>query len=88
MIHMNLNCQLEIKLQSTNWLPGMLPLLLWPTKLLLGIVIGAGNKLSHTGVCKKQIEDLNWSSDIQLGERKGQSVSRFLDMDTRLYQVE
>jgi hypothetical protein len=85
---MNLNCQLEIKLLSTNWLPGILLLLLWPTKLLLGIVIGAGNKLSNTGVCKKQIEDLDWSSDIQLGERNGQSVSHFLEMDTRLNQVE
>jgi len=44
----------------------MLPLLLWPKKLLLGIGIGVGYKLSHNGVGKKENEDLNWSNDIQL----------------------
>jgi hypothetical protein len=56
---MNLNCQPEIKLLSSNWLPGMLPLLLWPKKLLLGIGIGVGYKLSHNGVGKKEFENLN-----------------------------
>jgi hypothetical protein len=59
--HMNLNCQPEIELLSSNWLPGMLLLLLWPKKLLLGIGIGFGYKLSHNGVGKKEFEDLTWS---------------------------
>jgi len=37
----------------------MLPLLFRPKKLLLGIAIGVGYKLSHNGVGKKEIEDLN-----------------------------
>jgi len=68
---MNLNCQPEIKLLSSNWLPGMLPLLLWPKKLLLGLGIGVGYKLSHIGVGKKEIKDFNWRNSIQLGERDG-----------------
>jgi len=66
--HMNLNYQPEIQILSSNWLPGMLLLLLWPKKLLLGIEIDVGYKLSHTGVGKKEIEDLNWSNGIQLEE--------------------
>ena len=62
---MNLNCQPEIKILSSNWLAGMLLLLLWPKKLLLGIGIGVGYKLSNNGVGKKEIEDLNWSNGIQ-----------------------
>jgi len=46
----------------------MLPLLLWPKKLLLCIGIGVAYKLSHNGDGKKEIEDLNWSNDSQLGE--------------------
>jgi hypothetical protein len=65
---MNLNYQLEITILSSNWLPGTLPLFLWPKKLLLGIEIDVGYKLSHNGVGKKEIEDLNWSNGIQLGE--------------------
>ena len=65
---MNLNCQLEMKLLSSNWQPGTLVLLLWPKKLLLGIRIGVGYQLSHNGVGKKEIEDLNWSNGIQLRE--------------------
>ena len=65
---MNLNCQPEIEILSSNWLPGTLPLLLWPKKLLLGIGIGVGYNLSHNGVVKKEIEDLNWSNVIQLRE--------------------
>jgi hypothetical protein len=65
---MNLNCQPEIKLLSSNWLPETLPLLLWPKKLLLGIGIGVGYKLSHIGVGKKEFEHLNWSNGIQLRE--------------------
>jgi len=65
---MNLNCPPEIKLLSSNWLPGMLPLLLRAKKLLLGIGISVGYKLSHNGVGKKEIEDLNWSNGMQLGE--------------------
>jgi hypothetical protein len=45
--HMNFNCHPEIMLLSSNWLPGMLLNLLWPTKLLLGIGIGLAYKLSH-----------------------------------------
>jgi len=65
---MNLNCQPEIKILSSNWPPGMLPLHFWPNKLLPGLGIGVGYKLSHNGVGKKEIEDLNWSNGIQLGE--------------------
>ena len=68
MTHMNLNCQPEIQILSSNWLPGVLPLIFCPKKLLLGIGIGVGYKLSHNGVGKKEIEDLNWSNGIQLGE--------------------
>jgi len=57
--HMNLNCQPEIKLLGSNWLPGTLPLLHWPKKLLLGIGICVGYKLSHNGVGEKEFEDLN-----------------------------
>jgi hypothetical protein len=57
-----------MKLLSSNWLRGTLVLLLWPKKLLLGIRIGVGYKLSHNGVGKKEIEDLNWSNGIQLRE--------------------
>ena len=71
---MNLNCQPEIKILSSNWLPGTLLLLFWPKKLLLGIGVGVGYKLSRNGVGKKEIEDLNWSNDIQLGEWDGQTV--------------
>jgi hypothetical protein len=53
---------------SSNWLLGMLPLLLWPKKLLLGIGIDVGYKLSQNGVGKKEIEDFNWSNGIQLGD--------------------
>jgi len=65
---MNLNCQPEIKILSSNWLPGTLLLFLWPKKLLLGIGIGVGDKLSHNGVGNKEIEDLDWSNGIQLRE--------------------
>jgi len=65
---MNLNCQPEMKLLSSNWLPGMLPLLLWPKTLLLGIGIGVGYMLSHNEVGKKKFQDLNWSNGIQLRE--------------------
>ena len=65
---MNLNCQPEMKLRSSNWLPRMLPLLLWPKKLLLGIGIGVGYKLSHNGIGKKEFEDLNWTNSMQLRE--------------------
>jgi len=61
---MNLNCQLEIQILSSNWLPGTLQLFLWPKKLLLDMLIGVGYKLSHNGVGKKEIEDLNWSNGI------------------------
>jgi len=54
---MNLNCQPEIKLLGSNWLLETLLLLLWPKKLLLGIGIGVGYKLSHNGVGKKEFED-------------------------------
>jgi hypothetical protein len=50
---MNLNCQPEIKILSSNWLPGTLPFLLWPKELLLGVGIGVGYKLSHNGIGKK-----------------------------------
>jgi len=63
---MNLDCQLEVMLLSTNWLPGMLLLLPWPKKLPLGIGVGVGYKLSHNGVVKLEREDLNWSNGIQL----------------------
>ena len=56
--HMNLNCQPEIMLLSSDWLPETLPLLLWPKMLLLGIGIGVCYKLSHDGVGMKEIEDL------------------------------
>jgi len=65
---MNLKCQPEIKLLSSYWLPGTLPLLLWPKKLLLGIEISVGYKLSHNGDGKEAIEDLNWRNAIQLRE--------------------
>jgi hypothetical protein len=78
---MNLNCQPEIKLLSSDWLPGTLPLLLWPKMLLLGIGIGVAYKLSHDGVGKKEIEDLNWSDGIQLRERDRQSVPCFVGSD-------
>jgi len=81
---MNLNCQPEIKLLGSNWLPGTLLLLLWPKKLLLGIGIGVGYKLSHNGVGKKECEDLNWSNGIQRRERDGQSVPCFVRGDNRL----
>ena len=55
---MNFNCQPAIKLLSSNWLPGMLPLLLLPKKLPLGIGIGVGYILSHNGVGKKEFDDL------------------------------
>jgi hypothetical protein len=69
--HMNLNSQPEIKFLSSNWLPGTLLLLFWPKMLLLSIQIGVGYKLFYNGVGKKEIEDLNWSNGIQLGERDG-----------------
>ena len=84
MTHINLNCQQEIKLLSSNWLPGTLPLLLWLKKLLLGIGLGVGYKWSLNGVDKKEIEDLNWSNSIQLGERDGQSIPYFVRSDNRL----
>jgi hypothetical protein len=40
----------------------MLPILYSPKKLLLGIEIGVGYKLSHNGVGKNGIEDVNWSN--------------------------
>jgi hypothetical protein len=66
--HMNFNWQPEIKLLGSNWLPEMLPLLLWPKKLLLGIGIGVGYKLSHNGGGKNEFKDLIWSSSIQYRE--------------------
>jgi hypothetical protein len=81
---MNLNCQPEIKLLGSNWLPGTLPLLLWPKKLLLGIGIGVGYKLPHNGVGKKEFEDLNWSNGIQRRELDGQSVPCFMKRYNRL----
>ena len=53
--HMNLNCQPEIKLLSSNWLPGILLLLLWPKNLLLGIGSGVGYKLSIMELVKKSL---------------------------------
>jgi len=44
---MNLNCQPDIKLLSSNWLPGRLLLLCWPKKLLLGIACGISYRLSY-----------------------------------------
>ena len=82
--HMNLNCQPEIKILSSDWLPGTPPLLLWPKKRLLGIGIGVGYKLSHNGVNKKEIEDLNWSNGIQLGEWDEQMVPCFVRRDNWL----
>jgi len=35
---------------------------------IVGIGIGIGYKLSHDGVGKKEIEDLNWRNIIQLRE--------------------
>jgi len=81
---MNLNCQPGIKLLGSNRLPGTLPLLLWPKKLLLGIGIGVGYKLSHNGVGKKVFEDLNWRNGIQHREREGQSDPCFVRGDNRL----
>jgi hypothetical protein len=75
---MNLNRQPELKILSSNSLPGKLPLLLWPKKLLQGIGTGGGYKRSHDGVGKKEIEDLNCSNGIQLGEYNGQSVLCFM----------
>jgi hypothetical protein len=46
--------------------------------LLLGIGIGVSYKLSHGGVGKKEIEDLNWSGGIQLREQDRQSVPCFV----------
>jgi hypothetical protein len=40
------------------WLPGMLPLLHWPKKLLLGIGIGIAYKVSHKRIRKKEIGDV------------------------------
>jgi len=85
---MNLNCQPEKKLLGSNWLPGMLPLLLWPKKLLLGIGIGVGYKLSHNGVGKNEFEDLNWSNGIQRREWDGQTVPGFVRGDNWLWRVE
>jgi len=85
---MNLNWWLEIKLLGSNWLPGMLLLLLWAKKLLLGIGIGVGYKLSHNGVGKKEFEDLNWSNGIQRREQNGQSVPCFVRVHNRLQRVE
>jgi hypothetical protein len=65
---MKLNSQPEVPILNCNWLPGMPPLLLWLMKLRLSIEIGVGYKLSHNGVSKKEIKDLNWSKSIQLGE--------------------
>jgi hypothetical protein len=56
---MNLNCQTEIQLLSSNWLSESLLLHLWPKKLLLGIGIDVGYNLSLNGVGKKEIEDVN-----------------------------
>jgi len=56
----------------------MLQLLLWPKKLMLGIEIGIGYKLSLDGVGKKEIEDFNWGNHIQLREEVGQSVPCFV----------
>jgi len=81
---MNLNCQPEIQLLGSNWLQGMLPLLLWPKKLPLGIGIGVGYKLSHNGVGKKAFEDLNWSNGIQCREPDGQPVLCVVRGDNRL----
>jgi len=85
---MNLDCQPEIKLLSGNWLPGTLLLLLWPKKLLLGIGICVGYKLSHNGVVRNEIEDLNWWNGIQLKEQNGQSDPCFVRRDNQLLMVE
>jgi len=55
-----------------------------PLLLLLGILIDVGYKLSHDGVGKNEIEELNWSNGIQLREQNGQSVSWFAGRDNRL----
>jgi len=81
---MNLNCQPEIKILSSHWLPGILLLLVCPKKLLLDIGIGVGYKLSCNGVGKKEMKDLNWSNSIQLGEQDGQLVPFFVRRDNRL----
>jgi hypothetical protein len=65
---MNWNCQPEIKILSSNWLPGMLLLLPSSKKLLLDVGIGFSYKLSDNRVGKAEIEDLNWSNGIQLAE--------------------
>jgi len=87
-IHLNLNCQPDIKLLHSNWLLGTLLLFFWPKKLLLGIGIGVGYKLSHNGVGQKEVEDLNWSNSIQLRERDRQSVPCIARRDSRLQKVE
>jgi len=51
---------------------------------IVGIGIGVGYKLSHDGVGKKEIEDLNWSNIIQLREQDGQSVPCFVRRDNTL----
>jgi hypothetical protein len=61
-IHMSLRCWPEIMLLSSNWLPGTLPLLLGPKKLLLGIGIGVGYRLSHNGVGKGEFEYFDQSN--------------------------
>jgi len=84
---MNLNCQPEIKLLGSNWLPGTLPLLLWPKKLLLGTGIVVGYKLSHNEVGKTVFEDLNWSNGFQCREQNGHLVPYYLRGVNRLYRV-
>jgi hypothetical protein len=70
---MILNCQSEIQLLSSNWLPGMLPLLLWPKKLLLGIGIGVGYQLFVMELAKQkmQIEIIvmpsSWGNEMKNG---------------------
>jgi hypothetical protein len=54
---LNWNWQPDIKILSSNWLPGTVPLFLWPKKLWLGIGFGLGYKMSHNGVGEKEIED-------------------------------
>ena len=73
-----------MKLLSSNWLPEVLQLYLWPKKLLLGIGIGVGYKLSHNGVGKTKFKDVNWSSGIQLRKWDGQSVPYAVGGDNTL----
>jgi len=57
-----------MQILSSTWLPGMLPLLLWPKKQLVGIGAGVAYRLSHNGGGKKEIEELNLNNGIQMWE--------------------